>query len=246
MKICIWNIDCPSARSKKFKAIKERIEGLNFDLIVLLEGNGAMKFRGFQETSSKQMPYINASRNYASPNRYFQVLVYSRIKFTVLPVIDPINSVAVALDNGVRLLANVITIKDRWVKDSLVNKTYRFNQQVETIKEILQDPFLVAGDFNFRYRRASSANSLYNKFARTADQLDLEWITALEESTVQHIAHSKSIRSSYEVLDALKLSDHPLIVANIELRDEEKLTSGFGFSSGNSEHLVNTGAAHKN
>lgn len=159
------------------------------------------------------MPYLNTKRNYNYPNHYAQVIIYSKIESKPVIIKENTNSVAIDLNNGIRVLANIITKKDQWDKSSSLVFSDRYEQQVKVMDSILNNSCIILGDFNFRLRKGRpSPKSTYSKFKKFIDSRLLIWATLEETNTVQHIVHSENLVLDYEVRDSEKLSDHPIII----------------------------------
>lgn len=216
MRICLWNIDCPEHGTSNFNQIKKLLSSGGFDQIIIIEGNSAMPLHGYQITQSATIPYFKKGRNYKYPNNYAQVIVYTINDSRTIVIEESINNVVVNLTNGLRILANVITIKDKWADSSSLVFSDRLNQQMDLIKRVITDNFIVLGDFNFKLRKSKpSIESSYSKFDRFLKEVGLIWATSNQRRTVQHIVHSKNIILSYEIVETGRLSDHPMVIIEI-------------------------------
>lgn len=177
-----------------------------------------MQFAGYQSRFSAPSPYLRKGRNYQLPNDYRQVGIYSRVAIREVPISECLNTLCCEIGDTqpVRVLAGVMTIKDRWASWSKKVYTNRVKEQVEEIKLLSTSHFIACGDYNCR------AGTTYNKsgytaVAETADELNLSWATRTEDRTVQQILYSSDLTVTYNLELAGDMSDHPLLLTNVQI-----------------------------
>lgn len=232
MKIGLWNIDHPELSSgvarkeNRFGEVVRYLERADCDLLILTEANAAMKLVGYSAEFSEASPFRSSQRYYGTPNLYHQVGIYSRSPLRRLEVSEAVNGVLCEVPWGDRLLqvyGNVITIKDRWKKDS--EKTYkdRLREQLAAIESLPPALVLVGGDFNLSQGWTQSL-AAHTQVKYLVDRLPLVWPTELRDDTVQHVLHSPDLKASIEIDFSVRhvkggerrLSDHPFFAITIE------------------------------
>ncbi|WP_409377676.1 endonuclease/exonuclease/phosphatase family protein [Gracilimonas aurantiaca] len=233
MKIGLWNIDHPEyyegklSQNQRFIRIKEYLKEQDCDIYILCETNAALTLDGYFAFYSDESPYINKSRNYNKPNAYYQVGVYSRVPARQRTITEPINGVLCEITNGNQkflLYGNVITIKDRWKKDSDLTYSDRLQEQLSQFESLADEGFIIGGDLNLRKGWANK-NKAYNKVKQFAKDNDLCWPTSERTDTVQHMIHSNDLITSLEIDASVqhdkvrknRLSDHPFVRVDVKL-----------------------------
>jgi len=227
IKIGLWNIDHPelNQRSKKkrtrFSHVVKYLGSQDCDLLVLTESNSALDLHGYDAHYSDESPYINKTRCYDSLNQYHQVSIISKLSSHQINIEESINGLLCkvkAYDHSILLYGNVITIKDRWKKDSDKKYKDRLNEQLQQFKALLGNKFIIAGDFNLK-KGWTQKKRAYNDVESFVSKNHLSWPTADVTSTVQHVIHSNEIKTTIDIDDSVQhdqpgrhmLSDHPFI-----------------------------------
>ena len=231
MKIGVWNIDHPEfgtrsrAKQNRYEKILHFLGVADCDIYVLSEANSAINLPGYQAQFSDESPFKNQSRSYAPPNRYHQVGIYSRLPISKIDISEPLNGVLCqvhGLNEIFNIYGNVVTIKDRWKKDSSLKYTDRLYEQISAISSLSKVKTIVAGDFNLKVGWSQKAK------AHLAVEQELEhkgwvWPTKMQTHSVQHILHTPDIfvevsedcDVNQSSSNGLKLSDHPFLQANL-------------------------------
>lgn len=159
MKIGLWNIDHPeyditkNRHHERFLDISDYLQQQDCDVFILTETNAAIGLDGYASFLSQESPFLNKSRCYASPNRYHQVGILSKVPAEQLDISEPINGVLCKIKWKEHLLyiyGNVITIKDQWKPDSDKKYKDRVAEQLQQFKELINQKSIIAGDFNLR------------------------------------------------------------------------------------------------
>ncbi len=228
MKLGLWNIDHPeyhaertSRRYQRMRDILAFLKAQDCDLFVLTETNAALLLPGYHAYLSAESPYLKASRDYHSPNRYHQVGIYSRFPLKQIAVAEPINGVLCKTSDGESSLwiyGNVITIKDQWQRDS--SKTYRdrLEEQLDAFETLVsRSRFIIAGDFNLKINWPQKRKGFHH-VKDFVTQHGVIWPTEMLTETVQHIIHSSHF-ASHVTIDASvqgALSDHPFLLVDFQ------------------------------
>lgn len=232
MKVGLWNIEHPelgpgvTRKERRFGEVVRYLEHADCDVLILTEANAALKLTGYSAEFSEVSPFRSSKRYYGTPNLYHQVGMYSRSPLRRLEVSEAVNGLLCEVpwgDRPLQVYGNVITIKDRWMKDS--EKTYkdRLREQLAAIESLPPNRVLVGGDFNLSlgWRQSLSAHAQVKSLV---DRLPLVWPTELRDDTVQHVLHSPDLKARIEIDFSVKhvkggerrLSDHPFLAITIE------------------------------
>jgi len=228
MKIGLWNIDHPehhadrtSRRYQRMRDILTFLKTRDCDLFILTETNAALQLPGYHAYLSAESPYRKASRDYRPPNRYHQVGIYSRFPLEQMTLPEPINGVLCKTLDGESSLwiyGNVITIKDRWQKDS--TKTYRdrLEEQLDVFEALASKPrCIIAGDFNLKVNWAQKRGA-FRRLRDFVNQHGWIWPTETQTESVQHIIHSPHLMAKVALDMSVKgrWSDHPFFIVDIQ------------------------------
>lgn len=236
MKLGLWNIDHPEvgtgsrAKERRQAEIREYLLAQDCDLYVITEANAALEINGTAAIFSEQSPYIKRNRDYRPPNRYHQVGMYAP-RHTLSPqsVDEPINGLSAIYlyphpSCPISIYGCVITIKDRWCKESELTYRDRLHQQIEAFRKLPKQRSLIVGDFNLR-KGWSASKGAYQQIQECAASLDLCWPTADRNDTVQRVLHTADV-STHVWLDesvrhdqgrSNRLSDHPFMGIELNL-----------------------------
>ncbi|THH37899.1 endonuclease/exonuclease/phosphatase family protein [Neolewinella litorea] len=211
MTLATWNIDHPVYGTRRFRAVRDYLLALDCDVLILTEANAALELPGYTSVFSEVSPFVRHGRNYKTPNRYHQVAIYTRLAMHRVADVEDTNGVAAHLvEPRLLIYGSVMTIKDRWADWSDKRYTDRAREQCDVIRRLQRPRFLAAGDFNFRGHGTYNRVGALQVGALVAD-CGLCWPTQTEGRTVQHVLHGSDVRVSYEVVEAGKLSDHPIL-----------------------------------
>ena len=232
MKIAVWNIDHPEIdtrshkRQQRYKSILNILKDAQCDIYVLSEANSALTLPGYKSLFSDESPYKNKSRSYTPPNRYHQVGIYSRLPISKVSVAESINGVLCKIHGSeliTNLYGNVVTIKDRWKKDSSLTYMDRLNEQISAIQDLPKEKTLAAGDFNLRlgWPQKAKAHRIVEKVLESNGWV---WPTKLQTDSVQHVLHTADLSIDVSINQdvkestsaGLKLSDHPLLQITLD------------------------------
>lgn len=227
MKIGLWNIDHPENESgskrkqQRFDDVTDFLISADCDAYIITEANHALDLTGYFREFSQESPYTSKNRFYGSTNSYHQVALYSKNPIKRGDISEPINSLLADLnfdDTQLHVYGNVVTIKDRWLKESHLKYRDRLEQQIESIKQLPKKRVLIAGDFNLRLGWTQKKGA-YNRLKEIVESQNLIWVTATRDDTVQHVLHTKDIKVDVNLDFSVKrgdkhyrgLSDHPFI-----------------------------------
>lgn len=227
MKVGLWNLDHPETGSgsvrkeNRYGEVVRYLERAECDLLILTEANAALRLAGYSAEFSEASPFRSSQRYYGEPNLYHQVGIYSRSSLRRLEVSEAVNGLLCEVPWGNRPLqvyGNVITIKDRWKKDSDKTHQDRLCEQVAAIESLPSARVLVGGDFNLSLGWTQTL-AAHTQVKNLVDRLTLVWPTELREDTVQHVLHSSDLDASIEIDFSVRhvkggetrLSDHPFL-----------------------------------
>ncbi len=227
MRIGLWNIDHPemdtkrAGRLQRYTEICAYIEKQNCDLLILTETNSTIAFPGFTQYCSDESCYYKKSRCYDPPNKYHQVAILSKLPAEQVVIEEPLNGVLCKVEykgQPLYVYGNVITIKDQWKKESTKKYSDRFNEQISQFTQLLGNTFLIGGDFNLK-KGWSQKKTAYEQVYDFVKVNNLQWPTAEETNSVQHVIHSDSLATEIEMDFSVKqndgeriaLSDHPFV-----------------------------------
>jgi hypothetical protein len=231
MKIGLWNIDHPendikrNNRHKRFLGVIDYLQEQNCELLILCESNSAIKLSGYTPYFSDESPFRNKNRCYGHPNRYYQVSIFSKIPTEQIDISEPINGLLCKIEHQKRhvfIYGNVITIKDQWKKDSDIKYKDRLQEQISQFNQLLGKDFIIGGDFNLKkgWAQKKAAFDQVNSFVTNNN---LQWPTARQTTSVQHVIHSPSINTKIKIDCSVQhkngkknsLSDHPFFEITI-------------------------------
>jgi len=225
MEIGLWNIDHPETGSgsrrkeQRYSDVLAFLKQTDCDILILTEANAAMKLPGYTCYLSEKSPFRSKRRFYGPPNQYHQVAVYSRIPVKNIPLAEPINGVRCQLPDGYSLkeiYGNVVTLKDRWKKDSSKTQRDRLQEQVKVIQTLPQKGVLIGGDFNLK---PGWNKDLHARVKQELGDKGWAWPTENRNDGVQQILHSPDLNIYVDVDQSPNrkyhpdtgLSDHPFI-----------------------------------
>lgn len=234
MKIGLWNIDHPEARSgmpkkdRRFHEVTEYLVKADCDAFIITEANAAIELPGYYRVLSKESPFKAKGRYYGGANSYHQVAIYCRTPIRQLEIAEPINGLLCEVSDSEclrQLYGNVITIKDQWSSASLKRYSDRLEEQIEAIQSLRGDGALVGGDFNLRLGWPQKLFA-HRRIKETLAANGWEWPTEIRDDTVQHVLHSPDLEVELTLNAGIKyksvvhggLSDHPFVRIEVSAR----------------------------